>query len=94
MVEEGKRMGDIKKPRPLPSLPFTGALKKPSKFLHNMAEEHIQTCLDMLILKKEGSLHDMWNARPTVKDFIVCTLFHQILLYRENVNLEYPIGSL
>ena len=54
----------------------------------------IRACVDMVALDQAGVMRDMWLHREGVDREAVCRSFRTVLLLRENIDLEYCLGSL
>ena len=54
----------------------------------------IRACMDVLDQGKEEILRDMWVTKAGVDQEKVADRFRQLLLLRENIDLEYAWGSL
>ena len=46
----------------------------------------------MLALNKIDDMCFMWVARPRLDTEHVCISFHRVLVFRDNINLDYSFG--
>ena len=57
-------------------------------------ESIVWGCLDMTAIGKVDDLRVMWVARPGVDIGQACVSFQPLLLFRENIDLQYTFGSI